>query len=249
MEHPHCHILAASEGFSRATTSPTPELYLSDANPLFFPAGELLSKSVEIGAGDSTYQSVFITEIFSPSLGFCWPTDIGLDTFVKSLEFLGRQYKPFLLTIDALQPRLATWFSSVSTNPTEFAILACSYASLEATTFPSLTDGIYPPTIIDHHSFSSLMDMRYGLVWRLHCDQVLTITAGPGLQHLGRSCSGAQMELLRIPTSKLPFQAVSVRTSAYILNFITRFGPHSLIPLSTSNRSRSSVWKPKTMAP
>jgi hypothetical protein len=106
-------------------------------------------------------------------------------------------YKPFILTIDALQPLLATWFSSVSTNPTEFAIPAWSYASLKATAFSALTDGIYSQTIIDHPGFLPLMDMRYGLAWRLHCDQVLTITTGPGLQHFfGRSCSGAQMELL-----------------------------------------------------
>jgi hypothetical protein len=53
MEQPHCPILAASEGFSRATPSPTPpELYLADANPLFFSAGELFSKSVEIEPGE-----------------------------------------------------------------------------------------------------------------------------------------------------------------------------------------------------
>jgi hypothetical protein len=55
MEHPHCPILAASEGFSRATTPPTPELYLADSKPLFFLAGELFSKSVEIEPGDLTY--------------------------------------------------------------------------------------------------------------------------------------------------------------------------------------------------
>jgi hypothetical protein len=27
------------------------------------------------------------------------------------------------------------------------------------------------------------MDMRYALAWRLHCDKVLTLTTGPGLQH------------------------------------------------------------------
>jgi hypothetical protein len=69
-------------------------------------------------------------------------------------------------------------------NPQEFAIPACSYALIKATAFPALTDGIYPPTIIDHCRFSPLMDMRYGLAWRLHCDQVFTITTGPSLQSL-----------------------------------------------------------------
>jgi hypothetical protein len=55
MEQPHCPILAASEGFLQATTSPTPELYLANAKPLFFPAGKLFSKSVEIDPGKSTY--------------------------------------------------------------------------------------------------------------------------------------------------------------------------------------------------
>mgnify|MGYP000223133037 CR=1 FL=1 len=55
MEQPHCPILAASEGFSQATTSPTPELHLADTKPLFFPAGELFSESVEIDSGKSTH--------------------------------------------------------------------------------------------------------------------------------------------------------------------------------------------------
>jgi hypothetical protein len=113
MEHPHCPIIAASEGFSCATTSSTPEFYLTDAKPLFFPAGKLFSKSVEIEPGESTYLAIFLPKICSPPLGLRWPTDIGLDEFVKSLELVGRAYKPFLLTIDALQPLLATWFSSI----------------------------------------------------------------------------------------------------------------------------------------
>jgi hypothetical protein len=69
------------------------------------------------------------------------------------------------------------------TNPQELAIPTCSYASLETTAFPALIDGTYPPAIIDQHGFSPLLDMRHGLAWRLHCDKVLTITTGPGLQH------------------------------------------------------------------
>jgi hypothetical protein len=60
---------------------------------------------------------------------------------------------------------------------------ARSYASFEATAFPALHDGIYPPAIIDLCGFSLLMDMRYGLAWRLHCNQVLILTTGPGLQY------------------------------------------------------------------
>jgi hypothetical protein len=52
MEQPHCPILVVSEGFSRATISPTPELYFAEAKPLFFPADKLFSESMEIELGD-----------------------------------------------------------------------------------------------------------------------------------------------------------------------------------------------------
>jgi hypothetical protein len=52
---------------------------------------------MEIKPGDLTYRAIFLPKICSPPLGFCWPTDIGLEAFVKSLELLDRAYKPFLL--------------------------------------------------------------------------------------------------------------------------------------------------------
>jgi hypothetical protein len=51
----------------------------------------------------------------------------------------------------------------------EFAIPTCSYPLIETTAFPALTDGIYPPTIIDHRGFSPLMDICYDLAWRFYC--------------------------------------------------------------------------------
>jgi hypothetical protein len=50
--------------------------------------------------------------------------------------------------------------------------------------FSSLNpDGVYPTSITDPCGFSPLADMRYGLLWRVQCDRVLTMTTGPGLQH------------------------------------------------------------------
>jgi hypothetical protein len=152
MEDPQRPILAASKGFSHATVSLTPDLYLADANPLIFPADELLSKLVQIPQGAPTYHAIFLPEICYPPLGLRWPTDIGIEAFMKSLELLGRAYKPFLLTIDALQPILEFWFSNVNTYPSEYVVPTCSCTSLATTAFPALTDGIYPPTIIDHLS-------------------------------------------------------------------------------------------------
>jgi hypothetical protein len=130
MEHPHCPFYAASDGFFYTTTSPTPEFYLADAELLFFPAGELLSKSVATKMGNLTYQAVFLPDIYSPPLGFRKPTNIRLDAFVRSIKLLGRAYTPFLSTIDALQPLLDILFSRKNRNPNKFAIPTCSYASL-----------------------------------------------------------------------------------------------------------------------
>ena len=68
-------------------------------------------------------------------------------------------------------------------SPTAFAIPTCSYTSLANEAFPAFSDGIYLAAILDHCGFAPLMDMRYGLVWRLHCKKVLTGLTCPGLLH------------------------------------------------------------------
>jgi hypothetical protein len=77
-EDPHCPVIAASEGFSCAVASATPQLYLKDAKLLFFPYGELLCETVAISDG-TTYHSYLLPEVCSPPLGLIWPTDIYLN--------------------------------------------------------------------------------------------------------------------------------------------------------------------------
>jgi hypothetical protein len=150
---------------------------------MFFPAGELLSELVAIDQGNPTYRAFFLIKICSPLLGLCWPMDIGIDEFLESLKLHGHPYKPFLQSLDSIQSALESWFQAVDKDPSAFTIPACSYSSIEVSAFPAFTDGIYPATIVDHYGLSPLMDMRYGLAWHLHCDKVLTLTTGPGLQH------------------------------------------------------------------
>jgi hypothetical protein len=182
-EDPHCPVLAASEGFSRAVVSATPKLYLDDAKPLFFPSGELLCETVAMSTG-TTYRSYFLPEVCSPPIGLIWPTDIGYDLFTESIQALGRPYKSFLQTIEALEPSLSVWFLEVTIHPEKFSVPSWDYIAEISTAFPSLEpDGVYPTAITDPRGFSPLADMRYGFLWRLHCDRVLTMTTGPGLQH------------------------------------------------------------------
>jgi hypothetical protein len=99
-EELHCLVLAASEGYSCVIASATPQLYLEEANPLFFPSGELICGTVNIGADATTYHSFLLPEICSPPLGLVWPTDIGFDKFKESIQALGHPFKPFLHTIE-----------------------------------------------------------------------------------------------------------------------------------------------------
>jgi hypothetical protein len=145
--------------------------------------------------------------------------------------------------INALQPLLDIWFSYVNTNPNEFVIPTCSYASLD--------NGIYPPTIIDYQGgFLLLMDMRYGLAWELHCDRVLTITTGPGLQHfrtfLQRGSDGITTNTClnaAVPGHLCP-------NFGFHFKHFNKVWPPLPILLSTSNQpSHRPGWEPRTTIP
>jgi hypothetical protein len=231
--------LAASEGFSRATDPATPQIYLDDAQPWLFPAGEQFCEQVPIASSDPTYRAFFLPEICSAPLGLRWPTSISFDDFILSITLLGRSYKPFLHTLDSIQPALTAWFEAVNTHPSTFAVHTCSYSSLEASAFPAFADGIYPDSIIDHRGFSPIMDMRYALAWRLHCDKVLTLTTGPCLQHfrtfLQRGTDGI------MPDTYLR----TMIPGRFCPNFGFHFQPHNKIwptffdPLSSTLNPRS----------
>jgi hypothetical protein len=178
----HCPLLAATEGLSHDITAPSMQTYLADANPIFFPQGELICSTVTLDPSNTTYRAFFLPEICSPPICLAWPLNISLDAFVESITALGKAYKPFLLCVEALTPALTVWFPAVSAHPDAFLVPACKYTKMEQH-FPSLTTSTYRTVITNSRGFSPLLDMRYGLAWRLHCDRVLATTIGPGLPH------------------------------------------------------------------
>jgi hypothetical protein len=112
---------------------------------MLFPAGKLFSKLDTIDQGDPTYQAFFLPKICSPPLGLHWPTNIGIDTFLESLKTLGRHFKPFFFTMEAIQSALEVWFQAVSNDPTAFVIPEYSYYSIGgAMAFPTFANSIYP---------------------------------------------------------------------------------------------------------
>jgi hypothetical protein len=86
--------------------------------------------------------------------------NIGFGKFKESVQALGRAYKPFVSIMDALKPRLQSWFLAVYAHPKLFSIPSCRYLVEMAQVFPSLTDGCYPKQIIDPRGFSPLVNMR-----------------------------------------------------------------------------------------
>jgi hypothetical protein len=146
-----------------AITSPTPQLYLEDAQPLFSPSGELLCGTINTVPAGSTYRSFLLPDICSPLLGLVWPTDIGFDVFKESIRALGLSYRLFLHLLTALEPQLQKWFPAVSAHPSSFSVPSCPYLEEMAQAFPSLIDGTYPTSITDPRGFSPLADMHYGL--------------------------------------------------------------------------------------
>jgi hypothetical protein len=153
-EEPHCPVLAASEGFSRYMASPTPQLYLEDAHPLFFPTEELLCSIIDDDQAGSAYRSFLLPEICSPPLGLAWPpTSIGFAKCKESVQALGRAYQPFISLLDAIKPQLHHWFVAVFAHPERFSIPSCDYLEDIAPAFPSISDGTYPKQISDPRGF------------------------------------------------------------------------------------------------
>jgi hypothetical protein len=150
--------------------------------PLFFPSEELICGTVDIGPNGTTYCRFLLPMFCSPSPCLIWPTDTGFGSFLESIQALGQAYKPFLQTIKALEPKLQLWFPAISAHPDLFSIPSCFYLDETAANFPSLMDGTYLKVITDPQGFSPLVvDMWYCHLWCLHCNQVLTMTTGPGL--------------------------------------------------------------------
>jgi hypothetical protein len=149
IKEPHYPVLAALEGSSCAVASTTPLSCIKDAKPLFFLSGELICNSFSISADGTTYRTFFLPKICSPPIGLIWPTNIGFDHFKESIQALGRSYKPFLQTIEALEPHLSLWFPALSAYPDHFSIPSCLYQDEMMAFFPSLMTGAYPKSVTD----------------------------------------------------------------------------------------------------
>jgi hypothetical protein len=168
-------VLAAQEGFSRATLLQTKVIsLLQDAQPIFLPSGQHLAHRVQLGAV-SHLQAFFLPEVCNLPLGMRWPTSIGMDDFISSIQAaLGKSSDHFISILRALRPSMELWFAAVALDHKPFLIPGRPFLSFYDKHFRDIRTGTWPPTILDQQGFSPLSDMLHGFVWRLWCDRTLT---------------------------------------------------------------------------
>jgi hypothetical protein len=124
MSVPHCPLLGAHAGFSRASDlQPGLVDLLHDSQPLFFPAGKYVSQQISVGA-EVYLRSIYLPEVCNVPLGMRCPVDIGWDDFLASLQgALGPAGTIFQHTAKGLEP----WFKAIQMMPDQFVILSCAF--------------------------------------------------------------------------------------------------------------------------
>jgi hypothetical protein len=103
----NCPVLAAQEGYSRATNLTSKiESLLIDAQPLLVPEGQKLGGKVSV-ADTTHFRAFYLPEVCNLPLGMRWPLDITFADFALSIKVaLGKSYGPFEAALQVLQPML-----------------------------------------------------------------------------------------------------------------------------------------------
>ena len=179
---PHCPFMAAAEGFSRKVKLPGIVDLLTDSQPLFFAHGKQTAAIVPTTSGVH-YRAFYLPEVCGMPLGLVWPTTIGYENFLASIQCLRSDYNHFLQVLVALQPQLAPWFSALQLDPIPFTTPSVPFLMLYDKGFPAVETGESPDLIVDVQAFSPLQEMMHGYLWRLTCDGVLA-TGTPDARRL-----------------------------------------------------------------
>jgi hypothetical protein len=181
----HCPMIGAQEGFSRSLKlEPKVFSLLQDAQPLFFPAGELMCTMVTDGQ-TTLPRTIFLPEVCNMPTGMRWPVTIGLPDFLSSIQgAYGQASGHFHQALSALGPALALWFQAIAADPSAFVIQSCPFLPMYDIAYPAIDTGINPETILDNEGFSPLLDMLNAHVWRLWCDRILVTDTKINRNHL-----------------------------------------------------------------
>jgi hypothetical protein len=181
----HCPLMGAQQGFSRAASlKPGMFQLLQDAQPLFFPAGELLCADVTF-EGDDYPRAILLPEVCNLPVGMRWPVDIRFKDFYLSIQgAMGPAGQVFQQMLLSMETTLAEWFEAIDDHTVGFSVPSCPFLPFYDQHYPALDTGEWPSSVADREGFSPLMDMVNGHLWRLWCERMLTTESKWNRQHL-----------------------------------------------------------------
>jgi hypothetical protein len=135
----HCPFLAAAEGTSR-------KVKLPGIMPLFFPYGEKATSFVQLDSKLQVhYRAFYLPEVCGLPLGLVWPTTIGYDDLLASVQCLKSDYHHFTQVLQALQLQITPWLQAIATlDPTPFIIPSTPFLDVYDKGFQPLTLENFP---------------------------------------------------------------------------------------------------------
>jgi hypothetical protein len=170
----HCPFMAAAEGISRKVKLPGIMDLMRDSQPLFFPYGEKAASFVQLDS-KLHYRAFYLPEVCGLPLGLVWPTTIGYDDILASVQCLKSDYNHFTHVLQALQSSITPWLQAIARDPIPFIIPSTPFLEVYDKGFPAVDTGEFPDFIVDPQAFSPLQEMLHGYIWRLTCDAVLSV--------------------------------------------------------------------------
>jgi hypothetical protein len=167
-------LMAAAEGVSCKVKLPGIMAFMQDTQPLFFPYGEQIAATVQLTT-ESHYRAFYLPEVCGLPIGLLLPTTIGFEDYLASIQSLKSDYQHFVQVLKALKLALQSWFQAIGHDPIPFMIPSTYFLEVYDKGFPAVETGDFPDQIVDPLAFSPLQEMLHGYIWRLACDQVLSI--------------------------------------------------------------------------
>jgi hypothetical protein len=156
----HCPFMVAAEGVTWEVKLPGIMDFMEDSLPLLFPHGEQAAFSIQ-PEQELHYQAFYLPEAYSMPLGLVWPTTMGYEDFLASIQpslrssHPGAQAQTFLIVpVNSLEP-------SPFITPSTYFLQAYDKG------FPAVKTGEFPNLIMDPQAFSPLQEMLHGYIWRL----------------------------------------------------------------------------------
>jgi hypothetical protein len=91
-------------------------------------------------------------------LGFVWPSTVGFEDFLATIQSLKSSYQGFVQVFEVLKPELMSWFQAIAQDPTPFMIPITSFLEVCDKGFPAVKTGFSLASFLIH--WLSLLSRR-----------------------------------------------------------------------------------------